>query len=825
MSSSWKTGRMQAPIRSIPHPVPALRLAIRSFRREPTTAAAAILILALGVGAAATIFAVLHGFDRPLPVPEGERVVRIRTLDLRNGTELAAGSAALETWASAVPALMAIGAFRTSAPVVVPAGAPPLRASAAALSPEVLPLLGVEPELGRTPRPGGKGAPREVVIGDNLWRVHFAGDPDVLGRSLELDGRNAVIVGVMPTSFGFPISQNLWWVSPRIGRTPTETGGDPFGWSRIRLVGRLADGISGEAASAQLEPRFVRYYRATATDDAQPTVRVVGFTEERGERGERIALLALLGLVILLVLVSCANVASLLHSRSVERAHLLTVHAALGAGPGQLALQVLGEALFLAMAGGASGLLGAWVATRYIETTLAGNWGYHWMRVAIDPSVVLFTAGLVVVVTFVAGIAPALRSRSLDLVGPLKARTPDEGARSGWGSATLLGAQVAFSTTALVAATLMAVGMARLGRAAGDLPAEEILIASVSLDADRYTGQVQRADFRDRALAALGRIGSGQVALSTGIPGFRGDPISVEIRDEESGGEDAPVRALVSGVTPGFFEAFDLGTLRGRGLEPGDASTSEPVAVVSSDFARRHLAGRDAIGVRLSLGEGTERARTVRVVGIVESPGGESAPREWIYVPIERRDPTTFFLVLRVRSGEPGRLAPAIREAVRSADPELPLDPGLVGTPVYALAEILGYVQRFYRTTGTLAVIGAAGAVLVALLGLYGVLTLYVRRRIREMGVRMALGARPHVLVRRVLRRGTIRVLPGLAAGLLLAWVIAPAFGLFLAGAEPRDPAVFAFAAVLYVLGSLAAAGFPAIRAALTDPARVLRDA
>ena len=316
LSASWKTRWNRFRAGSAPRPGPALRLAARSFRREPGTALAAVVTLALGIGAATTIFAVLHGFRRPLPVPEGERVVRIRTMDVRRGAELPAGPDALDVWASGTPALDAVGAYRIESPVVASPGGPPFRASAAALSPEVLPLLRVTPELGRLPRPTAEGEPRELAIGEELWRVQFGADPAVLGQSLDVEGRDAVLVGVMHASFGFPLSQDLWWVSASLGRAPRRASETVSGSDSPRLVGRLADGVSAEEASAQLGVSFARYYQAAEDGDARPTVRVLGFTEGRGESGENVALLALLALVILLVLVSCANVANLLHSRA-----------------------------------------------------------------------------------------------------------------------------------------------------------------------------------------------------------------------------------------------------------------------------------------------------------------------------------------------------------------------------------------------------------------------------------------------------------------------------------------------------------------------------
>jgi hypothetical protein len=403
----------------------------------------------------------------------------------------------------------------------------------------------------------------------------------------------------------------------------------------------------------------------------------------------------------------------------------------------------------------------------------------------------------------------------------MKARVAGEGG-AGWASALLLNTQVAFSATALVIAILIAIGLVRLGGQGADLPIDEVLIAGVTLDSVRYPSAVERAALRDRLAERLAETGAGSWALSTGVPGFRGEPVRLEIPGRETAGSSAS--PVLFGVTSGFFDAFGVEPLRGRLLEPGDMGPTEPVAVVSAAFAKHYFSGADPVGENIRVTGGASAEAWVRIVGVARDLMGEAVPRLWLYTPIGQRDPTSFFVLLRASDRDPRSLAPALREAVQSVDPELVLDPSMMGPPSYTLAEVLDYAGRFYDTTGLLSLIGGLGAVWVSILGVYGVLSLDIRRRTREMGVRMAIGASRARMVGRVLRQGIARVLPGLGVGLLLAWVVSPFFGLFFGAGRARDPWVFAAAITFYLAATLAAAGGPALRAARSDPARVLRD-
>ncbi len=807
-------------MRSALHPLLAVRLAIRSLRRSPASALVAVLTLAMGVAAASTIYAVLHGFTRQLPVPDGGRIVQIQLHGQRHTVALAPGPDALATWADA-PALSAVGAFRVSSLRVEVPGAAPVRIDAAELSPEVFPLLSVGPASGRLPHATAAGEPAEVAVAPRLARVLFGGAP-ALGRSLRIGKTVATVVGMLPDGFGFPYRQSLWWVSSELGRgSAPEGGGDG---SSLELVGRLARGATPATASSELTTTL-QHVRAVRDPGGDP-VRVVvsGFTKDRGESGEVVALMALLGLVLLLVLVSTTNVANLLLTRATERARLLTVHAALGAAPGQVALQLLGEAAVLSLAGAALGLAAGSVVIGFVQRTLAANWGYFWMKVAVDSSVVVFTLGLAVLIAMLAGAAPALGARRRDLSTALRTSTPGSGRNPRSGSLALLTAQVAFSTAALVLALLMSLGVVAMARSGASLPLDQVVMGSVTLDSASYPTPADRGDVRRRLLEAMGRVGARDAVLSTGVPGFRAEAATVEVEGSAVRTGAEGTRVGVFGVTRAFFDAFGVHTVEGRLLRAGDDGSSEPAAVLSVDLARDAFPRGRALGRRIRFGREGSFGPWYRVVGVAAGPFRDGRRRMWAYVPIATRDPKTFFVALRADHGGGLALAPALREAIRSTAPGLSLDESMVGTPLYTMGALMEYVGRFYRTTGFLAAVGAVGALLVALFGVYGVLALDVRRRIREMGIRMAMGARPTSVAGRVFRIALARVVPGVAIGLFLAWLAAPVFGLFAGPADPRDPRLLLAAGAGYLVAALVAAAPTALRAARVDPAAVLRE-
>ncbi len=786
-------------------PLLALRLALKGLRRAPGPTALAVAILTVGLAAPSTFFSLLVGAVRPLPVPSGERVVRVDVVQpSRNGRPLPVSSADLAAMRD-VSSLEALGAYRSFGGTLVDPSRGAVRVAFAALTPEVLPLLRVEPQLGWIPGPAE--ADESVLLSGSVWRELYDEDPGVLGRSVTMDGVARTVTGVLPDGFGFPFNHTGWIVERP---SPTDRGV----WE---LVGRLADGGTFEAASAELGARWAAGEADRDASLAGGVLEVRGFTGGRGEGGEAVAFLGLVLVALCLLAIACANVANLLLVRATERVRTLAVQSALGAGRAQLAAQLVLESLLIAATGGALGLLLTWWAIDAVQRGLAAeHFGYFWMRMAIDGRVVGFTGALVCGAALIAGGLPVLRILRVDVQRALK--EDDAGASVGGGGAWSRGfvtAQLALSCGALVAAGLTGAALAGSGEYGATLPADEVLIGALT------TGEAPGAPgaLATELEAALRAIpGVRDAALALGAPGFMEPATSLEVEGVTYDRPEDRERAAWNAVSPGFFAAFDIPVLAGRGLEAADESGGAHVAVVNESFVRRFSADVDPLGRRFRLAS-ADSSGWYTVVGVVADANAAEGARirnDRVYVPLGSVETGDLLVLARAR-GDAGALAQPVRRAVASVDPTLPL------WNVRTLSSAYEYLVRVPRVMATVAVGGGVSGLVVAAVGLYGLLAFRVRQRRRELGVRLALGADGRRLAREVMGFALRQLLPALALGIGTAWLIAPVLSVLLMGLEPRSPGVFVGVAASFLATGLIAAAVPALRAASLDPSRTLR--
>ena len=787
----------------------AFRLALRGLVRAPGTSLLAIGVLVLGLAAPVTFFSLLVGAIRPLPVPGGDRLIRVEVTQPVTGggvvpvtlqdLELLQGSGSLES----------LGAFRVVDGTLVDPERAAARISAAVLTPEVLPLLQTEPALGRIPT--SEEAEIGILLGFELWQDSYEGDPGVLGRDVLFNGENRVVTGVLPEGFGFPFSQNAWML--------LESGvvvQDP-----VELVGRLAGGVSLDAASVELAGRWARGDELREPDRRGGLFEADSFTGGRGESGEGIAFLGLVLVALALLFIACANVANLLLVRATERIRSLGVQAALGAGRVELSAQLFLEALLLAVVGGAGGLLLAWVGVGAIERTLAAeHFGYFWMRMAVDGRVVAFASILVGGTAVFAGTLPILRILKVDLQGILKAGGGHGtvGGGGSWGRGFVT-TQLALSCAALVAAGLTGESLAKSRDFGRGVPADEILVASLDpggASEPSGSGLEGRLVTLSEDLAAM--AGARGAALALGAPGYFEPWGRFELEGEEPQRAQDRQGVLWNAVTPGYFSLLDLEIDRGRGLEDGDDGESPPVAVVSEALVSRHFPDEEALGRRLRIldADSATLFTVVGVVGDVDMGGGPSTPNERVYLSL-RQLPRQSVLALVRSETEPALLASSLRQVVAGVDPGIPL------WSIRTLSEAHAYMIRIPRTIAALALAGGLGGLLVAAVGLYGLLAFRVRQRRRELGVRLAVGADGRRLAVETLKLALRQLLPALALGLLLAWLVAPILGVVLLGLNPRSPSTYLGVAVAFLGVGLVAALIPARRAAAVEPAEVLR--
>ncbi len=801
-----------------------LRFAARTLRKSPGFAAVAIATLALGIGANTAIFSVLDAvLLRPLPYSDGERLVMLGEADAKGDTPGNVSFPTYEDLRDRTRTFAAIAAVRLWQPTLVADGVAE-RIPAMRVSANFFPMLGVAPSLGRSflPEEDRPDSWHVVLLSDGLWRRSFGADPAVVGRTIRMNDQSYRILGVMPPDYQPLVSARFYQRAQMWA---------PIGYDRkhdsacrscqhLKAIGRLAPGVSLGAARADLDRVRGQLAREYPDDYAGGGMAAVPLARVL-TAGMRAPLLILLGAVGFVLLIACANVANLTLARSLQRAPEMAIRGALGASRGRLVRQLLAESVLLCGLGGALGL--------FLASTLQGTL----LRLApvalsrldqatIDLRVVGFAFLASFAAVFLSGGLPALRGAALSLAPVL-----GSGARGSSGSeSTLLrrALTVAELTIALVlvaGALLMVRSMARLLDAPVGFSADRVLSLALSLNADAYDEEAAALAFQDRVLEGVrGLPGVEAAAFSSQIPlGGNWDHwgFHVQGRMAENPSEDPSVERY--GVTPDYFRAMGIPLRKGRLLSEADRADVDPVILVSETTAREIFPGRDPIGERVRIGgHASGPWRTiVGIVGDVRHLDVALDATPQMYVPQSQRVDTYLTLVVRSAHDDPTVLTEPIRRLIRSLDP---------GVPIYDVASLRALVERSAASRRfVMRLLGgfAATALLLAAIGLYGVIAQSVAQRRREIGIRIALGASPGNVVRLVLSGGAALVGLGLAGGIAGALGAGRFLSGILYGVGPGDPVSLAGAAALLALVALAAHWLPARRAARVDPIAALR--
>lgn len=795
-----------------------LRYAVRGLARSPGFAFAVIATLTLAIGANAAMFAVVNSvLLTPLPYRDADRLVMVREVDARRHMRMSVSPPTAEEWRRDQRTFDGLTAIAEGESVVLLGEVGPERVEGAAVSADFFRVLGVPPVLGRGFRPDDdrRGAGRVVVLSEALWRRRFGADRRIVGRFVRLGPDTYEVVGVAAGGFEYPLGAQLWIpLAPTLG-----DGASARGAHFLRVVGRLAAGVEPARAEADLNA----VQRRIAESDSS----YAGFRTQveplRAQlvRGVRTPLLVLLAAVGCVLLIACANVTNLLLARAGARAREMSIRLAVGAGRRRLVRQLLTESLLFAAAGGAGGLL------------LAG-WGVSGMR-ALGPDVlpragelrvsldVLALTLLVTVLTGTAfGLAPALRASQLDLAGALR----DGAAHLGGGVRTprlrsvLVVAESALTIVLLIASGLLLNSLLHLLRVDPGFQPEGVSTFQLALPPSRYSDGERAAAFfvqlRDRARALPGVR---SVSLARNLPVSEQSmmsPVVIEGRPQASG--DEPVFVEQTLADEGYFRTLGMRLVAGRGISEADAPGAPPVVVVNEALARRLFPGENAIGKRLSTMFGPSVMReVVGVVADVHHAGPAAAVPPQTYVPFAQ-SPEPYMTLAVKADGDPRTLVAGVRAAVLDLDPELPVD------RVASLRALLSGTMARPRLYAFLLGGYALLALVLAAVGLYGVIAYSVAQRTHEIGVRVALGATTGGVMRAVLGQGLALAGAGMVLGLLGAFAVARVLRGLLFGVGPADLATYAAAAVLLLAVSVAACYVPARRAAKVDPMLALRN-
>jgi putative ABC transport system permease protein len=792
-----------------------VRFGLRQLRRAPAFATVAVLTLALGIAATTAVFSVVQSvLLQPLPFADSDRIVVPQAHKKGQGA-WGTTYADFEDWRRA-GVFGAVAVYQAFGVNVGGPGSEPERLQIAVTTDQFLEALGVTPILGRDFRPEERvvGSPRRCLISYDLWQRRFGGRRDVVGQQLVVGGRPMEVLGVLPRDRVFPANVALW--SPLKLDDEERQSYQRRDNFVFESIARLAPGKTLERTNAELAGLAARVaaqeptIRGDIGIEAAPLVSVlVGSSLPR-------ALWLLLGAVALVLAIGCVNVANLLLARAAVRGRELAVRATLGAGRARLLRQLLTESLVLGLVGGALGAFLAWAATRALPRLAPADLP-RLEHVGVQVPVLLFALGVSLVATLLFGVGPALRIAHGEAAptlsgGSTRGTTAAAGRRRG----LLVASELALALVLFVGASLVLRSLHELVNTATGFRTAKLLTFQMSLQGPRYEEDAVRAATFETIRERLGAVpGVERAALLGSLPlgggGFYlGRVFLPEGRPEPPAGEE--VGAQWTPVTPGSFATLGIPFLVGRDFASSDAGAAPPVMIVNREFARKMFGRLDVLGERVrSWRDENVYREIVGVVGDVRYFGAGDETRALVYVPAAQCTWGSWTVAVRTR-GEPGSVVSALRGALAEIDPLVPM------SELRTMDEVLAASVAPRRFAAVLLAGFAGLALLLALIGVYGVLSYEVAQRTREIGIRMALGSRRSDVLRLVVGEASslvaLGVLAGVAAALLLSRLLAP----LLYETPARDPVTYAASAGLLALVALLAAWIPARRAAGGDP-------
>ncbi len=803
-----------------------LRYGWRSLGRSPGYTAAALLTLALGIGANSAVFSLLSIVSlEPLPYRDPSRVAFVLGWNTEEGSLRFNLSLAdyldLRLRARSLESLAAY----SYASANLTGDDLPERVQAYHVTANTFALLGVPAALGRT---FGSDESREghddvVVLSHGLWQRLFAGDPAIVGRRVTVNGRPHDVMGVMPPGFEFPVFNfkgDLWmpWSMSGAAR------GQPAAAHAAVLVGRLRPGVSYEQAQADLGSVMASLAREHPQTNHGVGVRVLEMGRlDDEEAGPAMAIL--LVTMALVLALACANVAHLMLARGVSRHRELAVRAALGATRWRIARQLLVEGLLLAMAGGAAGVVLAGFALRALRSALPEMVLTTMPNVDemdVDRLTLAYTLAVSVLTSLLFGLVPAVRAARGEFQGGLRETASAGGSRSTRRlRAVLVVAEVALSTLLVVGAGLLARSYRGLQRVSPGFSSDRVVTMTLSLPEYRYGRAPEQRAFYEQALEGIRSLSGVRSAGFVNVLPFstydRGTRLVVQGAPSPPPGREPDVAFRVA--SPGYLETLRVPILEGRGFDARDHDAAAPVALVNRALASRFLGAQPAVGRHVRLG-GSDESPWLTIVGVVGNVHHSQltdAPAPEVYVPLAQSPAPMMMLAVR-GDGGPEELARTVRAEILRLDPE---------QPVYHVKTMQRLVADSLLTRSTSAAfmtLFAALALLLAAVGIYGVVAYSVTQQTREFGLRIALGAGPRDLLSLVLRHGFVLVAAGVAMGMLAALAASRLMAVALYGIAPSDPQTYASAAILLAATGLFACGLPAWRASRVQPLAALRE-
>jgi putative ABC transport system permease protein len=803
-----------------------LKYAVRSLRNRPGFALVVVVTLALGAGVNTAMFSMINGLLlHPVNIARLDRVVEVTgTMPAQGLRYMSTSPADYVEWKRDSRSFQPLAAYTVSSASLAGKDSP-RRVQQGEVSGEFFPLVQARPLLGRVlvPADAEPGRDGVVLLSHALWKSAFGGDRDVLGRHLSIDGRDRVVVGVLTSDFDYPRPTELW--TPLVF-TPAqlERGGSHF----LVVMGRLAPGATIAGAQAELSAIAGRQAKDFPATNAGRNVSVMSLAEASQAGVARAFCLMLLAAGFLVLLTACANVANLLLARASSRRREVAIRGAMGASGRRILRQLLTECVLLSLIGSAAGfILSIWTiellrsgmpaeVTRFIP---------GWNRTWLDGTVFLVTLSLALLTGLLFGLAPALDAAKVDLNDALK-----EGARGSSGASGsrarrgFVIAQVALALTLVASASLVVKGFKRLVEMPGGFDSRGVLVMRASLPDTRYGERARQSAYARAAVERLSALpGATSAVAASHVPwadwGSGNASWSVDVEGRAVARPADRPRTVVWATTPGYYRTLRIPIVAGRDFGAADGRDTEPVAIVSRTLARRLAPRGEAVGLRIRLehprSEDTLRT-VVGVVGDVTRTWWEPEPPPLCYLPVEQAPITSIELAVRT-DGDPLALAPAAQKALMALDPEL---------PIYGVSPLSRLVTELYSPLRISALMmGFFGvlALVLAAVGVYGVIAYSVSQRTHEIGVRLALGAARRNVMGMVIRQGMTLAAIGVAIGLPMAFGLNRLAAHLLYGVVSMDVVLLLAIALALVAVAFVASYVPARDATRVDPMTALR--